>query len=265
MPDVLKVAAIQMDCMLADKKANFNKAEKFIADAAEQGAKLIVLPELFSTGYRVEEQDYELAESLTGPTLQWLQQQAALYDIFLAAAIIELGEDNSLYDTAVLVGSEGLLGSQRKMHLWGAEGQRFARGEQIDVIQLPFAKVGLLICYEIGFPEMARIQTQKGADILIYTSAFGRARVYAWDVASRSRALENGVFVIACNRCGKDKDTDFGGLSRIVAPDTRVLAEAGADGDAVVCAALELSECSRMRETIPYLRDLDEKLCNHSF
>ena len=68
----------------------------------------------------------------------------------------------------------------------------------------------MLICYEIGFPEMARIQVQKGADILVYTSAFGRARDYVWDIASRSRALENGAFVVACNRCGQEKDTAFG-------------------------------------------------------
>ncbi len=112
---------------------------------------------------------------------------------------------------------------------------------------------------------MARIQVQKGADILVYTSAFGRARDYVWDIASRSRALENGAFVVACNRCGQEKDTAFGGLSRIVAPDGTILADCGPDGDMVVCAELDLGEVRRMREAIPYLRDMDKRLYNDKF
>lgn len=179
--------------------------------------------------------------------------------------MIEKGEDGILYDTAVMVGAKGCLGKQRKMHLWGDEDRRFGRGKDIGVIDLPFGKVGMLICYEIGFPEMARIQVRKGASILIYTSAFGRARYYAWDIASRSRALENGVFVVACNRCGRDKDTDFGGLSRIVGPDGTLLASCRADGDAVVCAEIDLDEVVRMRNCLPYLRDMDERLYNDQF
>ena len=151
------------------------------------------------------------------------------------------------------------------MHLWGDEVKRFGKGNSIGVIKLPFATVGLLICYEIGFPEQARIQVQKGAQILIYPSAFGKARYYAWDIASKSRALENGAFVIACNRCGQDSDSVFGGLSRIVAPDTTILAAAGVDEERIVCAEINLDETKKMRSTLPYLRDLNWKLRNKNF
>lgn len=261
----LIVASIQMDCILNDKKANLSKAEEMVISAAEKGAKLIVLPELFSTGYRVEEQDEALAEPIPGATTEWMQQLAARYGTYLIGAIIEAGENGALYDTAVVVGPEGYIASHRKMHLWGDECKRFKTGESIDVVELPFGKIGLQICYEIGFPEMARIQVRKGADILVYTSAFGRARYYVWDIASRSRALENGAFIVACNRCGRDKDSEFGGLSRIVAPDTTILADSGADGDAVVLAELDLDEVERMRRTLPYLRDMNRKLYNDKF
>lgn len=265
MSSKLIVAAIQMDCVLNNKQINLNRAEELIADASGKGAKLIVLPELFNTGYRVEDSDKTLAESIPGETTKWMQKIAKKYDAYIIGAIIEIDKDGMLYDTAVIVGPEGYKGKQRKMHLWGDEDSRFQKGEEIGVVDLSFGKIGLLICYEIGFPEMARIQVQKGASILIYTSAFGKARHYAWDIASRSRALENGVFVVAANRSGQDKDTIFGGLSRIVAPDTTILASCGADGDAVVCAEINLDEVERMREIIPYLKDMNRKLYNDKF
>lgn len=265
MSDKLIVAAIQMDCVTNDRKANLDRAEALVAQGAKKGARLMVLPELFGTGYRVEEQDRALAEPVPGHITNWMCRLAKKYDAYLIGAVIEDGGEKTLYDTAVMAGPSGVLGKHRKMHLWGDEGRRFGRGEDIGVVSLPFGKIGMLICYEIGFPEMARIQVQKGANILVYTSAFGRARDYVWDIASRSRALENGAFVIACNRCGQEKDTAFGGLSRIVAPDGTILADCGPDGDTVVCAQLDLGEVRRMREAIPYLRDMDKKLYNDKF
>jgi predicted amidohydrolase len=259
------VAAIQMDCTPYDKEKNLAHAEELVAEAATRGATLIVLPELFSTGYRVELKDRELAEELTGETVKRLQRLAEKHGVYIAGAILERGEKNSVYDTAVIVGADGLLGSQRKMHLWGDEVNRFEKGSSIGVVKLPSVTVGLLICYEIGFPEQSRIEVLKGAEILLYPSAFGKARYYAWDIASKSRALENGAFVVACNRCGQDSDSVFGGLSRIVAPDTTILASAGVDEERIVIAELDLSAVKKMRDTLPYLRDLNQRLHNQNF
>ena len=259
------VAAVQMDCVPCDRDANLKRAAVLIADAAARGAQLVVLPELFNTGYRVEAQDGALAEEIPGHTTQWMQRVAQQHSIYVAGALLERGEDGLIYDTALLVGTEGCIGQQRKMHLWNGECDRFAGGNEIGVCRLPFATVGLLICYEIGFPEMARVQALQGAEILLYPSAFGRARAYVWDIAARSRALENGVFVVACNRCGQERDSAFGGLSRIVAPDASVLAGAGADGEAVVSAEIDLDAVAAMRKALPYLRDLHPKLRHESF
>ncbi len=265
MANRLIVASVQMDCTPYDKEKNLAHAENLIAEAASKGAKLIVLPELFSTGYRVELQDRDLAEEIPGQTTARLQVLAEKYDAYIAGAVLEKGEDKKVYDTAIIVGAEGLIGTHRKMHLWGDEVKRFSKGNSIGVIKLPFATVGILICYEIGFPEQARIQIQKGADILIYPSAFGKARYYAWEIASKSRALENGAFVIACNRCGQDSDSVFGGLSRIVAPDATILAAAGIEEERIVCAEINLDATKKMRSTLPYLRDLNKKLYNQNF
>lgn len=254
------VSVIQMNCILKDKQENLKHAGELIKIAAGRGSDLIILPELFSTGYRVEDADVELSEPVPGQTTLWMQQQAEKYKAYIVGGIIEKAADNKLYDTAVIAGPDNYLFKYRKMHLWGGEPPRFAHGECLEIAELPFAKAGLLICYEIGFPEQARVLAQKGAEIIIYASAFGKARAHAWDIATRSRALENGVFVIACNRCGSDLDSDFGGLSRIVAPNAVVLAGAGSEDEAVITAAVNLDEVQKQRLAIPYLRDLNKKL-----
>jgi predicted amidohydrolase len=254
-----KVAAIQMDCVPFDVTANLGTAERLIEVAADRGAVLAVLPELFDTGYRVEERDNELASTIPGPTTDTIADICDKRGIFVAGTQIERVGDK-IYDTAFLVGPKGLVGIYRKIALWGAEVDRFERGDQYGVFNIGFCKVGLQICYEIGFPEGARILALRGAEVIIYPSAFGALRHYAWDLASRSRALENGLYVIACNRSGCEKgDTQFAADSRITNPKGEILAYASKDYD-VITADVNLNEITKQREAIPYLRDLNRDL-----
>lgn len=253
-----KVAAVQMNCELGQVEKNLLKAERLVMDAVGQGAKLIVLPELFNTGYRVESEDFLLAESLNGRTVEWMKMLAKKMDIVLVAAIIEKGEvDGVVYDTAVLVDKKGLVNKYRKIYLWDQENMRFKKGAKYHIEKVNDMKIGLQICYEVGFPEGARILTMKGANILVYPSAFGKKRFYAWDVATRSRALENGCYVIAANRIGLEKnETEFGGKSRIISPQGEVLV--GLDfEEGVALAEVDLGLVEEQRAEIPYLRDLD--------
>jgi predicted amidohydrolase len=262
----INVASIQMKCRLGDKKKNLEKASLLIRAASEKGAKMIVLPELFNTGYRVEENDVELAETIPGPTTHFLGRLASELDVYLIAAILESGASKGvIYDTAVLVGPKGLIGSYRKIHLWDFENTRFTKGEDYPVFETRYGKVGMQICYEVGYPEGARILTLKGADILCYPSAFGRARYYAWDIATRSRALENGVFVIASNRSGTEKgETEFGGISRIVTPKGTVLKEAFEEDDIIV-SEIDLKDVIKQRREIPYLRDFEKGIISGEY
>jgi predicted amidohydrolase len=257
----LTVAAIQMDSTLYDLHANLDLAGQLIDKAVQKKAKLIVLPELFNTGYRVEDRDTELAEKIPGYTTNWLEQIAKKHNVYLAAAILENSVTSGLiYDTAILVGPNGLIGSYRKTHLWNAENVRFTKGEDFPVFETPIGKIGLQICYEIGFPEGARTLALKGADIILYPSAFGEARKYAWDIASKSRALENGTFIIASNRTGTERnETVFGGCSRVVDPCGTVLVQTGNEND-VIIAEIDLKQVIEQRRTIPYLRDLNKSL-----
>lgn len=257
----LVVSAIQMDCVLGNHEENLKKAQIYIEEAVDCGAKLIVLPELFNTGYRVEDEDPYLAEKLPGNTVKWMHEIALKFDVILVAAITEkVNVDGICFDTAIVVDSDGLKDSYRKVYLWDQENVRFRKGSSYKMTDLGELKLGLQICYEVGFPEGARILALQGANILVYPSAFGNARLYAWDIATRARALENGCYLIAANRIGTEKNiTEFGGHSRIVSPEGKILSELTYE-EGIITAEIELSEVTKQRRTIPYLKDLNVPL-----
>lgn len=263
---ILKVAAVQMNCILSNKEENLKKVRQYIVEAVQRGSKLIILPELFSTGYRVEENDLDLAETIPGKTTDWLTEVSREFGVIIVGCILEKGlAKGMVYDSAVVVGPKGLIGIYRKILLWDAENTRFSKGEEYPVFDLGFARLGIQICYEVGFPEGSRILSLKGADIVVYPSAFGKARLYAWDVATRARALENGVYVIASNRTGTEKgETTFGGCSRIIDPQGKILEEATLE-DEVIIADIDLSLVQKQRRTIPYLRDLNKSAVYKEF
>ena len=256
----MKVSSIQMDCILGDKEHNVKKALALLDMACGMGSTLAVLPELFSTGYRVKDLDMDLAETIPGETTKKLANIAQSRGIYVVGALLEHGESRGvIYDTAVLVSPEGIEGIYRKIFLWDAERVRFKKGDSFPVFKCSFGSLGIQICYEVGFPEGARILSLKGADILLYPSAFGAKRYYVWDVATRSRALENGVFLIASNRSGKENDLEFGGHSRIISPTGEILSEAS-QNDEVIISEIDPNMVPRQRREVPYLRDHEKTI-----
>ncbi len=251
------VAAVQMDAVLAESEANWGAAEALVAKAASERARIVVLPELFATGYRLDENYRMFAESVTGLTTARLAAWCKRYglDIIVGSVVEVSPSPAALYNTAVVVGGDGLLGCYRKVNLWDQERLYFRHGSGLSICSTPLGRIGLLICYDLGFPEMARGLALLGADVLCVPAAFGAARLYAWDLSTRARALENGFFVVAANRVGQEKGTAFAGHSRIVAPDGSVLAEV-AEGEGVALAEVDLEVMAVQRAALPYLRDL---------
>lgn len=260
----IKVAAVQMTCELRDVDANLAKAERLLNEAVSKGAKWVIFPELFNTGYWIPKEDAQFAEDIpSGRTTQWMIAQAKKHNILVSGCIIaNTANKGVVTDTVLIVSSKGLLGKYDKVHLWDSEQLRFQKGSVVpDPIQYEGLNIGQQICYEIGFPDISRLMVLKGANVIIYPAAFGKARYYVWDIQSKARALENGIYVIAVNRAGVDDNTVFfGGRSRIVAPNGDVLCEAGLDNDEVLVAEIDLNKCVEARRTVPYLRDLSKNL-----
>jgi predicted amidohydrolase len=251
----LIVSAVQIDTSLGDKERNNLRAEQNIRKAAQAGANIIVIPELFNTGYRLDERYSEFAETIPGSTVERMAVLAKSEGVYIAGSITEQDPDSEkLYDTAFLVSPQGLEGRYRKIHLWGREPEFFSKGKEFPVFGTPWGQVGLIICYDVGFPEAARSLALAGADIILIPSAFGMPRFYAWDLATRARALENGCYLVASNRIGNEKDSVFCGHSRIVDPQGSILVDAGLQ-EGILLATIDMVEVAAQRTRIPYLRD----------
>lgn len=274
MEQKLKVSLIQMHSIPQNVEGNLALALNLAQEGVENGSKLIVFSELFDSGYCVELEDCKYASDFENfkdsKTLQPLLKFCQQHKVYVVGCIIERdSKHNTFYDTAFILNQKGLVGKYRKIYLWGDESRRFCRGEDYPVFSLDFGgfkvKVGLQICYEIGFSEGARILALKGADILIFPSAFGRARLYAWNLASRARALENGAFVLAVNQ-SKSQNSQFthqkihfAANSQVINPQGKVLARARKSNEVLMCE-LDLGECTKQRKAIPYLQDIDVSL-----
>ncbi|GAA8907287.1 carbon-nitrogen hydrolase family protein [Helicobacter pylori] len=281
---ILKTAVIQMQSKPYALNENLQLALNLAKEAHNKGANLIVLPELFDSGYYVNDKDAEFGinlkaiehgeKTLKSETLRALSDFSKSSDTHIVACSIEK-TNKKFYDSAYIIPPKGgIVGKHRKIYLWGDEKSRFKRGKKYEVFTLDFgdfsAKVGLQICYEIGFGVGANLLALQGAEVLIYPSAFGKARAYNWDLLSKARALENGCFVCACNHSGEETNAqlkqtlEFAGDSRIIAPNGKIIAQATKLNE-VIIAEMDLNEVVLQRQKIPYLQDFDTKLTKKGF
>ena len=290
----LKVALLQMCPKPYALSENLKLALNLAKEARDKGVNLIVLPELFDSGYCISDKDAEFGldfsnpqKSLTFRTLSDFAKSSGVYIIACGIERVQKHKTTKLYDTAYIITPKGrLLGKHRKIYLWGDEKSRFSKGKNYEVFTLDFppnakqksstqstktfsAKIGLQICYEVGFGVGANILALKGAEILIYPSAFGKARAYNWDLLSRARALENGCFVCACNHSGTESNPalkqklDFASDSRIISPQGQIIKKATKLNE-VIIAEIDLSEVKSQRKALPYLKDFNTKLTKRS-
>jgi predicted amidohydrolase len=225
-----------------DVRANLDRVAATARAARGAGSRLLVLPELFLTGYNLGQAARELAEPADGPMLAELARIAADAELAVVAGFPERA-GAQIYNAAVLVDAEGRRRAvYRKAHLFGdREPAVFEAGDRLSLIDLPEGRVGLAICYDIEFAEIARLLTEAGAEIVIVPTA---NMTPFWDVPTtlvRARALENGVGIVYANLCGTEGDLSYTGLSAAVGPDGRDVVRAGSDGPVLLtvpCAAL---------------------------
>jgi predicted amidohydrolase len=259
-------AALQM-ASGPDKERNLECAEQLIRQAAERGAALAVLPEVFNWRGRKAEQE-RAAEDLDGPTLTRIGRLARELKLFVVAGSIteRIPGDAKAYNTSVLLGPDGAaLARYRKIHLFDIEipGKVSAResdvkvaGGEVACVPTAVGTIGLSVCYDLRFPELYRRMAALGAAIITIPSAFtyptGEAH---WEVLLRARAIENQCFVIAPGQYGPNVHgfSDYGN-SMIVDPWGRVLARSADAAPEVLVAALDFEELARVRRELPCLQ-----------
>ncbi|OQR61614.1 hypothetical protein B6E66_23525 [Streptomyces maremycinicus] len=253
-----KAAAVQFTAVPLDTARNARDIEQHVRRCAEDGAALIVLPELCHTGYTLTAELARASDPLPGPAGDLLYALAADLGVTLVTSLaVRTPEQTELRNTGLIVTPDGIVASGAKRALWGAESQVFIPGrpdEQV-IADTPVGRVGVAICYEGGFPEVTRQLALHGAQIIAMPSAFGAARLHAWKLMTRSRALENGCHVVAANHSGPSAGFDFCGHSTIVDPqgERKALLPAG---EGRIVAEIDLRAVDEARSAVPYLRDL---------
>lgn len=255
MRDDLSAAAIQMEILTARPELNLAKAMQLLEEAVSMGAQLILLPEMWLTGF-VLKREVEGFLPWTDKALALLSRFCSRKSCFLLAGSLMEREGEKLYNTAYFLNSEGqLVGKYRKNHLFAPMGELkvFTPGREIEVFPSSVGLVSSVICYDLRFPELVRILPFKGVEILCVPAQWPFQRIEHWEVLLRARAIENHFFVIGANRVGECGGYQFPGHSMIVDPVGRVLAQRRDEG--VIIALIRRDVMDKYRIAIPALMD----------
>jgi len=249
---MMKVGYLQFNPVFGEVARNLDQVGERLAGLT---CDLLVLPELFNTGYQFVSVDEtrKLAEEIPGPTTAWLSKLAARRRMHLVAGLAER-EGDRLYNSAVLVGPSGVIGRYRKTHLFFEETIWFAPGETgFSVFDIGHARVGIMICFDWFYPESARTLALKGADIIAHPSNLVLPHCPDSMV---TRCLENRVFAVTCNRIGSEerggkKKLTYIGNSEVVAPNGKILQRAKPDQPELAMVEIDPLE-ARNKRINPY-------------
>jgi predicted amidohydrolase len=256
----LVLAAAQMDVTMGDPGANIASASRFLAEAHELGAELVVFPECALTGYMLDSRADTLAAGLdiNGPEVAAFLAQCASQNVHAVIGLLER-EGDSVHNSAVLAGPDGLIGVHRKRHLPGMGADRFTdepTNNDLPVFDTSIGRVGIMICYEIRFPEVARSMALRGADVIALPTNWPMESTILADQFTVVRAAENLVHLVVANRCDEERGMQFLGSSQIINSAGQVLAHAGRK-ESLVTASVDRDAARRkqisLREDVQLL------------
>jgi len=266
MPKQVVVALAQISCKVGDKKHNIDVMKKIVKEAKGKDASLVIFPELSLTGYVSRDLMYELAETIPGPSIHSMEETAKKEKMHVVFGMLERSEKASavIYNTAVLLGPQGLIGKYRKMHLPThsvfEEKRYFRQGYEAPVFETNVGKIGLMICYDVFFPELARLLRLQGSQLIICISASPSVRRTFFDVLTTARAIENTAFLAYVNLVGIENGLQFWGGSRLIAPNGHVISQAKYDEEDLVMGTVDYADLERTETFVPTLRDLRPEL-----
>ncbi len=223
----ITVATVQMKPDLGEVEDNLVKMSDFITKiASQQKVDLILFPELITSGYEMGVKFTQAAQLIPGPTVNLLAQRAQQVGVHIAFGMVSKEKVESiLYDAAVLIGPDGdILGEYRKLHLRGEERMAFREGYRLPIFETEFGVLGLMLGWDLAFPEAGRSLVLDGAELLCVLGSWEKNEIDEWRTLLKARAYENACFVAGANRVGEDVTLAFGGESMVIDPRGNVLA-----------------------------------------
>ncbi|MEM1537069.1 MAG: carbon-nitrogen hydrolase family protein [Candidatus Bathyarchaeia archaeon] len=266
MKEKFLTALAQISCQRGNKQANIQKIEEYVAKAKQKGADLVIFPELSLTGYIIRDELFELAEKIPGPSIKAIEKIARKHETHIVFGMPELSGKTqaTIYNTAILVGPEGYIGKYRKMHLPThsvfEEKRYFRPGYQAEVFETDIGKIGLIICYDIFFPEVCRLTRLEGAQMIVCISASPAVRKAFFETLTVARAIENTAFLAYVNLVGVEDGLQFWGGSRLIAPNGKIIAKAKYDEEDLVVGEVDYADIKPVEAFVPTLKDLRPEL-----
>lgn len=266
MKEEFKIALAQISCQRANKEENIRRIEKTTIKAQKQKANLVIFPELSITGYTLRDQIFELAECVPGESTRKIEEIAKKTKTYIVFGIPELSDraQATLYNTAVIVGPEGFIGKYRKMHLPThsifEEKRYFRPGYQPAVFDTDIGRIGLVICYDLFFPEATRLVRLEGARLIVCISASPGTRRTFFETLTSARAIENTAFLVYVNLVGIEDGLQFWGGSRLIGPQGKILAAAKFDEEDLVIGHVNYADLRPIEAFVPTLKDLRPEL-----
>jgi len=252
MSDTIKIAAVQTDPKLMQVKENLENMVKATREAARNKANLIVFPECSLTGYVFSSREEALpyAETIPGPSTEELLSVCRELDVYVVFGLLEK-EGDRLFNALSFVGPKGFAASYRKNHLPFLGIDRFVdKGDRpFQVHSTTIGNIGLHICYDVLFPESARIMALLGADIVVLSTNFPHGRGDALNCVARARTIENKVNMVTSDRVGAERGFSFAGLSNVVDVTGEILGIASPDKEEIVYGEVSL-EAARQKHRV---------------
>ncbi|KPC74679.1 hydrolase [Thermoactinomyces vulgaris] len=251
-----KCAVIQMDIAFGQPEQNMAVAEQKIAAAAADKPDVIILPELWTTGYDLTRLD-EIADPMAMKTKAFMSQLARQHGVHIIAGSVAERQGEGTWNTLIAFDRRGeQVGEYRKVHLFRLmnEEKYLQPGEQMGSFSLDGIPCAGVICYDIRFPEWIRKHVVAGAQVLFVVAEWPMPRLAHWRHLLITRAIENQCYVIACNRVGSDPDNTFAGHSLIIDPWGEIVAEAGPEEETLL-AEIDLAQVPQIRKRIPIFSD----------
>lgn len=258
---MIKVTIAQTDAILGDKNENLRCLENYCYKAKENNAQIICFPELATTGYSpsiLGKQYYSLSETQNEQTDKLFSQLSSKLNLVIICGFIERDDTTGkIYNSAGIwiPNRKNWLAVYRKMHLFHHEKLWFTPGDSLPVFDIGICRIGIIICYDAGFPEVARILATKKADILFMPSAWSQQDKDLWYINTPCRALENTTHLVAVNRWGKEGDINLFGGSRIIDPRGTIVANASEKAEDMISYEIDLTTQTEIRKSLNYLKD----------
>jgi omega-amidase len=249
----IQAAAIQFNVRQGDVDANRDYVRAALRRAAGTGVQLAVLPEMWSSGFSYRNLN-ELARCTAGIVEELLALSRELKLVIVGSMPEPHGE--KVYNTVYVADNGRLAGTYRKLHLFSllGEDKAFDSGDSWLLAETSIGKVGVIICYDLRFPELSRRLALEGAAVICVPAQWPKPRQEHWRTLLRARAIENQLYVVACNACGPIGKLDFFGMSMIIDPKGEVLAEAG-EAECMISAPLDMQLMADWRAQIPCFSD----------